>query len=141
MKPGRTILSLALILAVLACSGGEEAQSAVAEASTDSASASQQPIPAEPPALVAEMLEPFHGDFDAMVEKREIRVLVTHNKTNFFLDGGTQRGITAEALREFESALNRELKLGRRPLHVAAIPVLRCNRVLTGWTGRTRRVR
>jgi ABC-type amino acid transport substrate-binding protein len=78
-----------------------------------------------PPALVAEMMEPFHGDCDAMVKDRVIRVLVTHNKTNFFLDGGTQRGITADALREFEKALNKELRLGRRPLQVAAIPVLR----------------
>ena len=44
-----------------------------------------------------------------------IRVLVTYNKTNFFLDGGTQRGVTADALREFEKALNKELRLGRRP--------------------------
>ena len=70
-------------------------------------------------------MEPFHGDFDAMVKDRVIRVLVTHNKTNFFLDGGTQRGITADALREFEKSLNKELRLGRRPLQVAAIPVLR----------------
>jgi ABC-type amino acid transport substrate-binding protein len=54
-----------------------------------------------------------------------IRVLVTYNKTNFFHEGGTQRGITADALREFEKALNKELRLGRRPLQVAAIPVLR----------------
>jgi membrane-bound lytic murein transglycosylase MltF len=85
----------------------------------------QQLAAAVPPALVAEMMEPFHGDFDAMVENRVIRVLVTYNRTNFFLDGGTQRGITADALSEFEKALNQELKLGRRSLQVAAIPVLR----------------
>ena len=75
--------------------------------------------------MVEEVLGPFHGDFDAMVEKREIRVLVTDNMTNFFLDGGTQRGITADALREFEKSLNKELKLGRRRLQVTAIPVVR----------------
>ncbi len=95
-----------------------------AEPPTETA-ATPQPIAAVPPALVAEMMEPFHGDFDAMVEDRVIRVLVTYNKTNFFLDGGTQRGISADALREFEKALNKELRLGRRSMHVAAIPVLR----------------
>jgi len=90
----------------------------------EGATAKPQPVEAVPPALVAELMEPFHGDFDAMVEERVIRVLVTHNSTNFFLDGGTQRGITADALREFEKALNNELKLGRRSLQVAAIPVL-----------------
>jgi len=117
------VLSL-LIIGLLACSGGGDVPADVGEgaAAPDSASL---PIAAEPPALVAEMLEPFHGNFEAMVEEREIRVLVTYSKTNFFLDGGTQRGITAELLREFEKQLNQELKLDRRQLHVAAIPVLR----------------
>ena len=118
---------LVLGVALLACSGGggeaspERANNGVPEDSTPGT----EPIPVVPPALVAELMEPFHGDFDAMVENRVIRVLVTHNKTNFFLDGGTQRGITADALREFEKALNKELRLGRRPMQVAAIPVLR----------------
>jgi membrane-bound lytic murein transglycosylase MltF len=116
-----------VLLIFLGCGGdqppmlsGEEAGSQQTEVTT-----TPQPIAAVPPALVAEMMKPFHGDFEAMVEDRVIRVLVTYNKTNFFLDGGTQRGITADALREFEKALNKELRLGRRPMHVAAIPVLR----------------
>ena len=118
-----------LSLSILACSGGDEAtvvggEPAAPDAAPDAAS-ELQPIAAVPPALVAEMLEPFHGDFAAMVENRRVRVLVTYNKTNFFLDGGTQRGITADALREFEAALNKELKLGTRPLRVMAIPVAR----------------
>ncbi len=125
MISGRFTLSVALFIGLSACSGGDGAQPAGAQSPTASAPPAEELIPVEPPALVAKMLEPFHGDFGAMVEDRVIRVLVTYSKTNFFLDGGTQRGITAEALREFESALNKELKLGRRPLHVAAIPVLR----------------
>ncbi|MDH3815642.1 MAG: lytic transglycosylase F [Acidobacteriota bacterium] len=112
---------------ILGCGGDQPPMVTGAEGAeppTETA-ATPQPIAAVPPALVAEMMEPFHGDFDAMVEDRVIRVLVTYNKTNFFLDGGTQRGISADALREFEKALNKELRLGRRSLHVAAIPVLR----------------
>ena len=100
--------------------GAEEGGQQQSEAATTA-----QPIAAVPPALAAELMKPLHLDFDAMVEDRLIRVLVTYNKTNFFLAGGTQRGITADALREFEKSLNKELKLGRRPMHVAAIPVLR----------------
>ncbi|MCJ7754637.1 MAG: lytic transglycosylase F [Thermoanaerobaculales bacterium] len=119
-------LSLVLVLSLymLACSGGDEAAPAGNQAAPDAASELQS-VAAVPPELVAELLEPFHGDFAAMVENRRIRVLVTYNKTNFFLDEGTQRGITAEFLREFETALNKELKLGSRPLHVMAIPVAR----------------
>ena len=115
-----------LAIVLLACSGGGEVPAeGDGTGALQSAADGPEPIAAEPPALVAEMLEPFHGDFNAMVEEREVRVLVTYSKTNFFLDGATQRGITAELLREFEAALNKELKLGSRPLHVAAIPVPR----------------
>ena len=113
---------LVLTLGLSSCSGGDEVPPSVGP-SSESASSDSSAV--ELPAMVEEMLGPFHGDFDAMVEKREIRVLVTYNMTNFFLDGGTQRGITAEALREFEKSLNSELKLGRRPLQVTAIPVVR----------------
>ena len=120
-------LSLVLVLSlyVLACFGGDEAAGVGEDPAAPDAASELQPIAAVPPALVAEMLKPFHGDFAAMVERRTIRVLVTYNKTNFFLDEGTQRGITAEYLREFEAALNKELKLGTRPLRVMAIPVAR----------------
>ena len=115
-------MMLVLILGLSSCSGGDEVPSSVGPSSESTSSDSSA---VELPPMVEEMLGPFHGDFDAMVEKREIRVLVTYNMTNFFLDGGTQRGITAEALREFEKSLNSELKLGRRPLQVTAIPVVR----------------
>jgi len=120
--------SMCVALVIFCGCGGDQPPMVGAEESDpqqSEAAAAQQPIAAVPPALVAEMMEPFHGDFDAMVEDRLIRVLVTYNRTNFFLDGGTQRGITADALREFEKALNKELRLGRRPLQVVAIPVLR----------------
>jgi membrane-bound lytic murein transglycosylase MltF len=127
MKLDRLTFLLTIGLTLVACSGGsgEAPQEVSEEAPTADAAATPVPIAAEPPEIVASLLKPFHGDFDAMVEQRVIRVLVTHSKTNFFLDGGAQRGITVDLLREFEKDLNDELKLGRRPLHVAAIPVLR----------------
>jgi len=126
MAYARVVAFLTLSIGLFACSdGGEASPEVTSPAASSETASSPQPVAAEPPALVAKMLEPFHGDFDAMVEEREIRVLVTYNKTNFFLDGGTQRGITTDLLREFESSLNKELKLGRRKLHVAAVPVLR----------------
>jgi membrane-bound lytic murein transglycosylase MltF len=130
MTLSRAMWSLTLCIGLGSCFGGDaEETSAVAEeqhlSNVNAPSESVQPRPPEPPALVAEMMEPFHGDFDAMIEDRVIRVLVTYNRTNFFLDGGSQRGISADALHEFEKELNKELRLGRRSLHVAAIPVLR----------------
>jgi membrane-bound lytic murein transglycosylase MltF len=118
------------VVGLVACSegGGQavaEDPSAEALSVATESIAEPDPIPAEPPAMIAELLKPFRGDFEDMKKQRVIRVLVTHNKTNFYLDGGTQRGITADILREFQKSLNAELKLGRRPLHVAAVPVPR----------------
>ncbi len=125
MKLRYLFVVLALSLCVSACSGGDQAAGVGEDPAAPDAASEYQPIAAVPPAVVAEMLKPFHGDFAAMVENRRIRVLVTYNKTNFFLDNGTQRGITADALREFEASLNKELKLGTRPMQVMAIPVTR----------------
>jgi len=124
----RWFISLSVaILIFFGCGGDQPPMVGAEETSPQQTEAAEtsQPIAAVPPVLVASLMKPFHGDFDAMVEKRVMRVLVTYNKTNFFLEGGTQRGISADALREFEKALNKELQLGRRPLQVAAIPVLR----------------
>jgi membrane-bound lytic murein transglycosylase MltF len=125
MKPNHLLLVVALGVFLLACSGGNETPVVEEDTTAPDAATGVEPITVVPPELVAELLEPFHGDFAALVERRAIRALVVYNKTNFFLDQGTQRGITAEFLREFEAALNKQLKLGSRPLHVMAIPVAR----------------
>lgn len=65
------------------------------------------------------------GDFDEMVKNRVIRALVTFSKTNYFLDGATQRGITYELLKEFEKNLNKSLKKKHLQIHVVFIPVTR----------------
>ena len=125
MKPRDLLVLLALIAHVLACSGGDETTEVGGVPTASEAASELEPIATAPPELVARILEPFHGDFEALVENRTIRVLVIHNKTNFFLDEGTQKGFTAEAIREFEKQLNQELKLGSRALRVVAIPVVR----------------
>jgi ABC-type amino acid transport substrate-binding protein len=70
-------------------------------------------------------IEEWTGDLDGMVERRSVRALVAYSKTFYFLDGGTQRGLTYEALKEFEKYLNTQL--GRRTLkvNVTVIPVHR----------------
>lgn len=82
------------------------------------------PLPHEPAPAIP-LLEPWRGDWDGMVADRVVRVLVATNRTHFFLDGARQRGIIADALQELEQHLNRELGLGARRLHLAAIPVHR----------------
>jgi membrane-bound lytic murein transglycosylase MltF len=65
------------------------------------------------------------GDFDAMKERRHIRVLVPYSRTLFFNDRGTQRGITADTIQDFQQWINRKYKTGSRPITVVAIPTTR----------------
>ena len=65
------------------------------------------------------------GDFDVMRERRVIRVLTTFSKTGYFLDGPRQRGVTFEALSQFEKFINEKLDTGHLKVHVLLIPVRR----------------
>src|SRR5215510_13177931 len=70
---------------------------------------------------------PWQGDFDAMLERRLIRVLIPYSRTLYFSDKGHERGITAENVRDFERYLNKKYakQLGKRPLTIYIIPTTR----------------
>jgi membrane-bound lytic murein transglycosylase MltF len=90
----------------------------------------QTPAPArEPRTMAVEKVtqEEFSGDFARMIERRRIRVVVPYSRTLYFNDKGTQRGFSADLLREFEQHLNRKYakQLGKRPLTVIAVPTTR----------------
>src|SRR5262245_64480546 len=69
--------------------------------------------------------EHWTGDIDKMRERRYIRALVLYNKTNFFYDGPQPRGITYEALKEFEKFLNKKLDTGDKPIQMIFLQVSR----------------
>jgi membrane-bound lytic murein transglycosylase MltF len=85
--------------------------------------------PAKPRSMKIEAVtaEKSTGDFDQMLERRRIRVLVPYSRTLYFNDKGTQRGLTADLMREFEQHLNRKhaKQLGKRPITVVLIPTTR----------------
>ena len=60
------------------------------------------------------------GDFDAMMERRMIRVLAPYSRTLYFSEKGRERGLTAELVRDFERWINKKYakELGRRPITV-----------------------
>ena len=70
-------------------------------------------------------LQPWSGDFDGMLERRMIRVLVPYSRTLYFNDKGAQRGVVADTLKDFEVYLNRKYKLKNRPITVVALPTTR----------------
>ncbi|MCX5540803.1 transporter substrate-binding domain-containing protein [Paraburkholderia sp. CNPSo 3076] len=71
--------------------------------------------------------QPWKGDFDAMLDRRVIRVLVPYSRTLYFNDQGHERGLTAGLMRDFERYVNRKYKstLGKRPLTLVIIPTTR----------------
>src|SRR4029079_3383430 len=72
--------------------------------------------------MVALAQQPWIGDLDAMIKRRMIRVQVPPSKTHYFIDKGVQRGITYDALKQFEDELNRQHKTGNLRVHVVFIP-------------------
>ena len=87
--------------------------------------------PAEPPAAPLRQLslanKPWQGDFEQMLERRILRVLIPYSRTLLFNDNGRERGITAENVRDFERYLNQKYaqQLGKRPLTVFLIATTR----------------
>src|SRR4051812_1585982 len=65
------------------------------------------------------------GDFDGMLERRTVRVLVPYSRSLYFNDKGAQRGLVADSLKDFEIWLNKKYKLKNRPISVVALPATR----------------
>jgi membrane-bound lytic murein transglycosylase MltF len=143
----RPLVLLALV-ALVACGRASEPASSTAPASTAPAStepaaapaaspasadqAADEPLPqvaspldSLPPGVRGLLDQTFTGDLDKMVERRVIRAGVTFNRTHYFIDRGTQRGVVYESLMNFEQALNQRLKTGNLKVHIAMVPLPR----------------
>jgi len=91
------------------------------------AQAQEKAKPVVTPRQLSLEVKAWTGDFDQMLERRMIRVLVPYSRTLYFVDKGQERGLTAETVRDFERYLNRRYarQLGNRPLTVVLIPTTR----------------
>jgi membrane-bound lytic murein transglycosylase MltF len=72
---------------------------------------------------IADMLAPFQGDLDQLVKRRYIRVLVTLNRTHYFLDRGEEHGAAYEGIKQFETWLNEKLGSKITRVQCVFIPV------------------
>lgn len=75
--------------------------------------------------LIDSINQKWVGDLDGMVRDRVIRVLVVYNKTQYFLNGGQQHGITYDLMTEFEKYINNKTDSGQIPVRLVFIPVTR----------------
>ena len=120
---------LLLALALSAC-GKQAAPPSAPEPADVQQAAPAEAAQAAPPAEDAGRAlslanKPWKGDFDAMLERRMIRVLVPYSRTLYFLDKGQERGLTAETVRDFEAYINRKYRKDKRPITVFIIPTTR----------------
>ena len=69
--------------------------------------------------------DPFSGDFDSMVERRFIRVLIPYSKTFFFFDGAQPKGLSYERAIQFSKYINKKLKSRHLEVNIVVIPTPR----------------
>lgn len=71
--------------------------------------------------------KPSTGDFDQILHRRRIWVLVPYSRSLYFNDNGHEMGLAAENIRDFERWINRKHSkvLAKRPLTVFIIPTTR----------------
>jgi membrane-bound lytic murein transglycosylase MltF len=76
-------------------------------------------------ALRPRFAEQFTGDFDAMLNRRLIRLVAPYSPTLFFEDKGTIYGTAANGAQLFEEWVNKTFALGTRQLSVPVTPMSR----------------
>jgi membrane-bound lytic murein transglycosylase MltF len=72
---------------------------------------------------LAAITQPRTGDFDSMLARRQVRVIVVPSRTQYFVDRGTPRGIAVDAAALFEAYLNKKYRTGAQAIHVVLVPV------------------
>ncbi|NOR26689.1 MAG: transporter substrate-binding domain-containing protein, partial [Desulforhopalus sp.] len=75
--------------------------------------------------VVDSLNKPWTGDFEQLVQKRAIRVLIPYSKTFYFLDKASQRGASYEMVKLFDKSINRKLKTRHLKVQFVFIPTPR----------------
>jgi membrane-bound lytic murein transglycosylase MltF len=138
----RNVAPSLLLLLVLAACGVDEPGNATETVEGDAGPVIAAPEPAIEPASTdklpvnpstgellpmpfAAIWKPWTGDFDGMVERRAIRVLVPYGGYQFYYDQGRPRGAVYELTQRLETFVNAELERRHIKVYVVAIPVSR----------------
>jgi membrane-bound lytic murein transglycosylase MltF len=111
-----------LLFLLIACTKKPSTESAQPEAAPSATPASSEAADNDQD-KTSFLNEKWTGDLDGMIERRRIRVLTAYSKTDYFVDKGTQRGLTYEAFQLFDDELNRKLKNKKLRVDVVFVPV------------------
>lgn len=118
----RFFVASVALAAVAGCSppASNEAPAATAPTVADSPPEQASVVPEELRGIID---APFTGDLDQLAARRIIRAGVPFNRTFYFVDKGTQRGLSYEYLMMFEEALNKKLKTRNLKIHIVLLPL------------------
>jgi membrane-bound lytic murein transglycosylase MltF len=107
---------------------------ALAFASLSAAQPASKPAAAAPSPSVDDS-KAWTGDFDGMLERRHVRILVPYSRTLYYGEKGREHGLTADLARDFEKYLNQKhaKELAGRRITVSIIPTTR-DGLLSGLT-------
>ena len=67
--------------------------------------------------------KPYHGDLTDMIKRRVVRVLVSYDRTNFFIEDGSPRGFEYELVQQYRRHLKTRVKQRSWPVNFVFIPV------------------
>ncbi len=133
--PSQPALIAALVLACSIFAGGCDTKEPETPAATqpvpEAAARPQAPEEEELTIAPEEVLKPWLGDLDGMIERGFIRLLTAYSKTFYFVDKATQRGLIYDFARVWEEDLNERLVTEGRlkgkhlKVKVVVIPVAR----------------
>ena len=122
------IVLLAISLAVLTACSSKPAPSAApaAQKAATPAPATLDTLDADAAQQKTALVLPknfghFTGDWDEIVKRGMLRVLVVYSEGGFFYDKGRPRGINVEAMDEFEKGVNKKLKTGSKKFKVVFV--------------------
>ncbi|MGY4173689.1 transglycosylase SLT domain-containing protein [Bradyrhizobium sp. USDA 4529] len=80
---------------------------------------------ADPQVLALPSLKVWEGDFDGMLKRKLVRILVPTDSTSFFIDKGETLGFEAELGAEFEGWLNKRYGKKKQRIYVGFVPTRR----------------
>lgn len=79
----------------------------------------QRPDPNE--LTQADILKPWTGDLEGMIERRVIRALVAPSRTSYWLNGARQTGAEYELLKAFQEELNNRYQTRGKHIHIHVV--------------------
>jgi membrane-bound lytic murein transglycosylase MltF len=74
---------------------------------------------------IDEIVKPWSGDLDGMVQRRMVRVLTTYSRTLYFIDRGIPRGTAYDQGKLLEDELNKKFGTGTLKINVQFVPLSR----------------